>query len=222
MSTVIEQFHDLYYNSQVWGRTTWMGVPCLKTPLDLWVYQEILWELKPELVIECGTYAGGSALYLAHLMDIMCHGAIVTVDLEVRPRPAHPRISYLEGRSSVDDQVLTSVSDLARRSRSTLVILDSDHRKEHVIKEMAAYAPFVTAGSYLIVEDTNINGHPVYPQYGEGPWEAVEEFLFQCDEFEVDRSREKLFLTFNPGGYLKRIRETISAGTAKTVSHASA
>lgn len=86
-----------------------------------------------------------------------------------------------------------------------MVILDSDHHKEHVLKELRTYSRFVTLDSYLIVEDTNINGHPVYLDFGPGPMEAVEEFLTENSQFFVDRTKEKLLLTFNPCGYLRRI-----------------
>ena len=88
-----------------------------------------------------------------------------------------------------------------------MVILDSDHTRDHVLRELELYAPLVTPGSYLVVEDTNINGHPVAPEFGPGPMEAVEAFLETTDEFEVDRAREKLMLTFNPSGYLRRVED---------------
>jgi cephalosporin hydroxylase len=100
--------------------------------------------------------------------------------------------------------IVGHVSDLVGEDDSVLVILDSDHTKDHVLAEMRAYGPLVTKGSYMIVEDTNINGHPVLPDFGPGPWEAVEEFLQGNDQFTVDRSREKLLMTFNPMGYLRR------------------
>jgi cephalosporin hydroxylase len=84
------------------------------------------------------------------------------------------------------------------------VILDSDHERDHVLNELRLYAPLVSAGSYLIVEDSNVNGHPVVSDFGPGPAEAVEQFLAETEEFEVDRSREKFFLTFNPSGYLRK------------------
>src|SRR4051812_44162186 len=160
MKQVIDAFHQLYYDSRVWGQTRWMGVNCLKTPLDLWVYQEIVWETRPGLIVETGTAQGGSALYLAHLLDLVGGGRVVSIDLEVRPeRPPHPRVTYLQGRSSVDAGVLDEVAEMARRSESAMVILDSDHSKTHVLAELRAYSPFVSVGNFLVVEDTNVNGH---------------------------------------------------------------
>jgi cephalosporin hydroxylase len=178
-------------------------VPCLKCPLDLWIYQEILWEVRPDLVIETGTHLGGSALFLAGVMDAIGHGEVVSIDTAARARPAHPRIRYLQG-SSTDDATLARVGAEAAASR--LVVLDSDHDAPHVAREIALYAPLVTVGSYLIVEDTNLNGNPASPAFGPGPREAVAAFLRESDAFEIDRSREKFLMTFNPGGYLKRVR----------------
>jgi len=87
-----------------------------------------------------------------------------------------------------------------------LVLLDSDHSRDHVLKELQSYAPLVTPGSYVVVEDTNLDGHPVFPEFGPGPMEAVAEFLGSDSHFEVDRTREKFLMTFNPGGFLKRVR----------------
>ncbi len=115
-----------------------------------------------------------------------------------------PRITYLLG-SSVSEEIVGRVAAEAEGQAPILVILDSDHRKEHVLAELGRYAPLVTTGSYLIVEDTNLNGHPVEPDFGPGPTEAVEEFLADRSDFTVDRSKEKLYLTFNPGGYLKKV-----------------
>ncbi len=87
-----------------------------------------------------------------------------------------------------------------------MVVLDSDHSRDHVRAELEALAPLVTVGSYLVVEDTNINGHPVLPEFGPGPWEALQEFMEGNEEFEVDRGAEKFYVTMNPGGYLRRVR----------------
>jgi cephalosporin hydroxylase len=205
-SSVVDSFHRLYYDSreQTWGNTFWLGHHVLKCPLDLWIYQELLFEVRPALIVETGTYLGGSALFLASICDLLGHGEVVTIDADVREgRPDHPRITYLTG-SSTSRSIVHNVRERARGMAPVMVILDSDHRQKHVANELAAYAPLVTPGSYLIVEDTNINGHPVDSEHGPGPFEAVEEFLDRHDEFARDPSREKLLLTFNPGGFLQR------------------
>ena len=205
----VDQFHQLYYNGvdgrgALYDRTYWMNTPCLKCPLDLWIYQEIIAELKPDLILETGTHSGGSALFMAHLLDVLGHGEIITIDIEPRKNlPQHPRIRYVNGSSS--DSALVSKLVEGRGVERRMVILDSDHSKAHVAKELELFAPLVSVGSYLIVEDTNVNGHPVYQSFGEGPFEAVEEFIASHNGFIVDREREKFLMTFNPRGYLKRV-----------------
>jgi cephalosporin hydroxylase len=206
---VIREFQRLYYNarSRTWANTSWLGTPAQKCPLDLWIYQELLYELRPEVIIETGTASGGSALFLASICDLLGHGSIVSVDIVAQPdRPRHERITYLTG-SSTDPQIRGQVEEFAGDREPVLVILDSNHERDHVLEELRIYAPLVTPGSYVIVEDTNVNGHPVWPDFGPGPMEAVEEFLRHAAEFSVDRRREKFFLTFNPGGYLQKQAE---------------
>jgi cephalosporin hydroxylase len=188
-----------------WNNTAWLGVPLWKNPLDLWVYQEIMFEVKPALIIETGTYRGGSAYYFSSICDLLGYGNVLTIDRVNRSnRPEHPRIEYVKG-SSVDPDVLALVQDrVAAAGGPILVVLDSDHHEPHVRQELAAYNKFVTPGSYLIVEDTNINGHPVNPFFGPGPMEAVEAFLPDHPEFEIDLSREKYMVTHNPNGFLRR------------------
>jgi len=208
--SIVAAFHRIYYDGprgegRVFHRTSWMGVPCLKCPLDLWAYQEIAAEIRPELVVETGTYSGGSALFLAQVLDALGRGEVVSIDVEERPDlPRHPRIRYVRGSSS-DGELVDSLFAGRAGSESRMVILDSDHRREHVTAELSLFAPHVGAGSYLIVEDTSVNGHPVLPDFGPGPSEAVSEFLAAHPEFAVDASREKFLMTFNPGGFLKRI-----------------
>jgi cephalosporin hydroxylase len=206
---VVDGFHRLYYETGeaggTWKDTTWLGVPTWKVPLDLWVYQELLFRLGPELIVETGTAHGGSALYLATLCEALGRGEVVSVDIGHWPdRPAHPRLTYLTA-SSTDPAAVAQVAERAGRADGVLVVLDSDHRRDHVLAELRAYADLVTPGSYLVVEDTNVNGHPVFEAFGPGPMEAVQDFLKERDDFEVDRSREKFFLSFNPGGWLRRL-----------------
>ena len=159
---------------------------------------------RPDLIVETGTYLGGSAFYLAGICDLLGHGKIVTVDISAPPgRPRHRRITYLQG-SSTDPGIVDRVARSARRANRVMVVLDSNHSRDHVLRELEVYGPLVTPGCYLVVEDTNVNGNPVLPDHGPGPMEAVEEFLATTDGFEVDRSRENRLLTFNPSGYLRR------------------
>ncbi len=202
----VARFHELYYDSpeRTWQNTYWLGVRAAKCPLDLWVYQEILHETRPDLVIESGTAWGGSALFLASVCDQIGQGSVCTIDIAGDPnRPSHPRIEYVLG-SSTDGEVVARVTKRVRSARRVMVILDSDHSCEHVTAELQLYAPFVTSGCYLIVEDTNVNGHPVLPDFGPGPMEAIADFLAGDERFRVDADREKLLMTFNPGGYLRR------------------
>jgi cephalosporin hydroxylase len=113
-------------------------------------------------------------------------------------------VTYVQG-SSTDEHVLEIVRSAVTVAEKVMVVLDSDHSADHVFNEMCSYADFVTPGSYLIVEDTNINGWPVVADFGPGPMEAVDKFLLQDDRFLIDGTREKFFLTFNPRGFLRRI-----------------
>lgn len=201
---VTDAFHRLYYDSAVRKDTYWLGTRAQKCPLDLWIYQEILHETRPDLILETGTAHGGSALYLASVCDLLSRGEIVTVDISpIEGRPEHPRITYLTGSSTAGEVVEEIERHVAGHER-VLVILDSDHSRDHVLDELRTYSRWVSTGSYLIVEDTNVNGHPALPEHGPGPTEAVEEFLAETDEFELDAAREKFFLTFNPRGFLRK------------------
>jgi cephalosporin hydroxylase len=212
-ATAIESFHTVYYDAWDSGRAagrhtidlSWFGYRTLKSPLDLWTYQEILVETRPDLVIETGTRHGGSALYFAGMMDLLGRGDVLTIDIDAaRGRPVHRRIRYLHG-SSVDPAVVAEAERAAAGMR-VMVVLDSDHRQPHVEAELAAYHRLVTLGCYLIVEDTNVYGHPVYREHGPGPMEALDAFMTGRDDFVIDRDRERFLLTLNPRGYLRRVR----------------
>ncbi|NYZ76095.1 class I SAM-dependent methyltransferase [Candidatus Micrarchaeota archaeon] len=208
--SIVGEFNKLYYNYGVfggtWKNTFWLGTRVRKYPTDLWVYQEIIFKLKPDVIIECGTGNGGSALFLASIFDLVDRGKVLTIDIKQDDgRPRHRRITYLTG-SSTSDEIVKKVGSFVKKDHKVMVILDSDHHKEHVLKELRIYSKFVTKGSYLIVEDTNLNGHPVEVEFGPGPMEAVGDFLNERRDFVVDKEREKLYLTSNPRGYLRRVR----------------
>jgi cephalosporin hydroxylase len=184
----------------------WRGVDILKPPEDAWALQQIIVETRPDVIIETGTANGGSALFMADVCELEQHGAVITCDVShewVFPKVReHPRIT-LVCADVLSDETAAKVTERCGHQR-TMVVLDSDHAKGHVLRELELYAPLVSRGCYLIVEDTNLNGHPVFPDFGPGPAEALAEYLRSHEtEWLVDRAREK-FVTFNPGGYLLR------------------
>lgn len=208
-----------------------LGLPIVQNPMDLFIYQEILAEVRPDFVIEAGTYSGGTALYFALLLEqLRPQARVIAIDLRprvqehidaIRPPVIRDRVRAIFAKRI---EVVTSNSiapelaaQLAERTRGkqVLVTLDSCHNVDHVKQELELYAPLVSVGSYLIVQDTltdrrpewveRIATCPGYERVG-GPGLAVQEFLDGHPEFEVDRSREKLLITWNPSGYLKRIR----------------
>jgi cephalosporin hydroxylase len=209
-SEITEKFHLLSYYGGALQQTYWLGVPILKSPLDCWVYQEIIAEQRPDLIIETGTDLGGSALFFASICDSIGHGRIVSIDIRSAAHVQHPRITFLVG-DSTSEGILERVRQLARGTERRMVILDSDHSADHVRRELEAYRDLVTVGSYMVVEDTNVNGHPVMPEHGPGPFEAVSDFLQRNDDFEADHSREKFLVTYFPNGYLKRVSSRSSA-----------
>jgi cephalosporin hydroxylase len=203
----VRRFHDLYCQNaeRTWMDTFFLGVPVIKCPLDLWIYQEILFDpsSRPDVIVETGTMRGGSAHFLATICDAIDAGRVITIDnRELEGRPEHPRIDYLTG-SSTDDEIDAAVEDAIAPGDRVMVLLDSAHQKSHVLEELRRYSALVTPGNYLVVEDTNVNSWRSY--FEPGPLEAVREFLEGNDQFVIDRSRERLLMTFNPNGYLRRV-----------------
>jgi len=202
-------FHRLYHKQgeSTYNSTYWLGTPAQKCPLDMWSFQEILYETKPDVLVEMGTFKGGSAYFFASIFDLLKHGRVVTVDIEEFPgKPQHGRITHLLG-SSTSAEIVAKVRSLIAPGERVMVVLDSDHHRDHVLNELRLYNGLVSPGCYLIVEDTHFNGHPILPKFGPGPTEAVDEFLNTNSAFVRDRTRERFLLTFNPGGYLKRLKQ---------------
>jgi len=199
----------------------WMGRPIIQYPQDMIAMQEIIWDVKPDLIIETGIAHGGSLVYYASLLELLGgERLVVGIDIDIRPHnrqaiEAHPmfkRIRMVEG-SSVDQEVVSRVRELARDARTVLVTLDSNHTHEHVLEELKLYSPLVTAGSYLTVFDTVVEDMPksMFPDRpwgpGNNPKTAVHEFLKTTDRFEIDRAIEnKLLLTVAPDGYLRCLK----------------
>jgi len=201
----IDNFHRLYYNKEIYPK--WLGVTIAKLPSDLIAYQEIIFETRPDVIIECGTLYGGSALFLATMLDLIGgKGKVITIDRKKLEFPQHPRISYLTGKS-VDKNIFENVKSMIGKDDKVMVVLDSDHSKKNVLKELKMYSSLVTKGCFMVVEDTNINGNPVDKYSGAGPKEAVEEFLEDTNNssyFIKDSNPEKYLFSYNAGGYLRR------------------
>jgi cephalosporin hydroxylase len=213
---IIRLFHKLYYNeaerSPILNNTRWMGQTVLKCPLDMWVYQEIMWEINPAIIIETGTYKGGSAVWFADMLEKVNRrkgerwGRVISIDIKRNIEwEDRENLTYLNG-SSISDRVISELQRLLSKIEGpVMVVLDSDHRAQHVFQELELYSRMVTKGSYLIVEDTNINGNPVLAGRGKGPGEAIASWLPKHPDFEVDRSREKFLCTMSPGGFIRRV-----------------
>jgi cephalosporin hydroxylase len=197
----------------------WMGRPIIQYPQDILAMQEILWTVRPDLVIETGIAHGGSLVYYASFCELMGHGEVLGIDIDIRAHnrsaiEAHPmahRIRMIQG-SSIAPDVVDEVRSIAQGKR-VLVVLDSNHTHDHVLAELDAYAPLVSVGSYCVVFDTIVEKLPrgTYPdrpwEVGNNPMTAVREFLSRNDQFEIDQDTEaRIQITVAPGGYLRRIR----------------
>ncbi len=205
----LDNFHQMYFRlleKKSGLQISWLGNQTGKLPSDLWLYQEMIVDLCPEVIVECGTHWGGSALFLANMCQLVGKGRVITVDLYPKPsRPNHVLIEYVNG-SSVDPEIVNTVTANVGDATNVLVILDSNHSQEHVFEEIMAYKDLVPVGGYLVVEDSFLNGHPSHKEFGPGPMEAIDEFLAKDDSFRIDRGKEKLLFTLNRRGFLKRVK----------------
>lgn len=192
---------------RVLRKTTWFGVPALQSATDFWTYQEILYERQPDYLVEIGNFAGGSTLAFAHLFDLLGKGEVIALDLDhkrISPRVReHPRISLLEGDAcELHDQVAALITPGAR----VMIIEDSAHTYDNTLNILETYQHMVTVGDYFIIEDS-VCRHGL----DEGPeapnaYEAIETFLERTDMYECDRERESFVITWNPKGFLRRVK----------------
>ncbi len=210
---VVQDFHRLWYHTPTtWHMTRYRGIPTLKCPFDLQIYHELIHELRPTLIVETGTAYGGSALHFSDCMA-MAHtgGIVVTIDTEKRERPIDSTggIIRLHG-SSIDPKIVRRVHEAGARPHGAVVLvsLDADHARDHVLAEMEAYCDMVTPGSFMVVEDTNLGGHPIGVGLDDGgPAAAVDTFLKTHPEFKREAICERYLLTMHPGGWLRRTTE---------------
>jgi cephalosporin hydroxylase len=204
-----EQYLRWFYDTGVWKRMHYRGVRILKLPSDLWNYQEIFAERRIEWVLETGTRHGGSALFFADLLHAnRAGGKVISIDVDPAANAVgrHEAIEFLIGDSGSAEMAERLRGRLPAERGALFMILDSDHSKAHVLRELRALVPLLRRGDYLVVEDTCVNGHPVRPDFGPGPYEAVEEFLAGFPGgLAPDPAREAKFgMTFAPRGYFIR------------------
>ncbi len=224
---LFEKSKDLIYDldrhdySYLW---TWMGIPIIQLPADVLATQEVIWKTKPDIIIETGVARGGSVLFMASIVEMMGNGQVIGVDIDIRTHnresiEAHPmskRVTLIEG-GSVDKDVLEKVRAEIPDGARVMVVLDSDHSRDHVLAECRAYGPMVTKDCYLVVADTLV-GHVNEENApknrsqlwykGNDPLTATNDFLEEQDRFQVDAvTNGKLVLSSSPGGYLLCVKD---------------
>lgn len=190
---------------RIMTETRWFGVKALKNPLDFWVYQEILFDQKPEVIIEIGNNCGGSTYALAHMCDLLGAGRVIGIDISHAGVPEivrkHPRISLIEGDAC---GMFATVKKLAAEARNILIIEDSSHEYENTLNVLNTYAPLIPVDGYFIVED-GICHHGLDIGPKPGPYEAIETFVAGNRNFVIDAAKESFILSWNPKGFLKRV-----------------
>lgn len=199
---------------------SWLGRPMIQYPQDIIALQEIIWRVKPDLIVETGIARGGSLVFYASMLELLGHGQVLGIDIDIREHnrraieshPCFKRIALIEG-SSVEEPTVKKVCDVAKDKERVLVVLDSNHAHEHVLREMQLYSPLVPCGSYMVVFDTVIEEMPAgsFPgrswDKGNNPMTAVQEFLQGSDRFVIDKEiGGKLLITAAPDGYLKCVK----------------
>lgn len=209
---------DRYDYSYLWS---WMGVPIIQMPADIMATQEVIWSTKPDIIIETGVARGGSVLFMASILELMGNGQVIGVDIDIRAHnrdsvESHrmsKRVTMIEGGSTSAETLAQVRAQIPQGSR-VMVVLDSDHSRDHVLEECRAYGPLVTAGCYIVVADTMIGHVPEEksPQNrskswfsGNEPLAALNDYMSETDIFEVDPVLNgKLVLSSSPGGYIRR------------------
>jgi len=203
---------NMWNDLQIWSNTSFLGIRVMKNPMDLWMMQYIISEVRPDYIVETGTAAGGSALYWAATLELLGleDSRVITMDIEDYTAAVAEHSLWQEyvefiHSSSTDPETVESIAERVK-DKKVMVLLDSNHEGHHVLQELRMYGPLVSPGSYLIVEDTHLDGIPVAPEWGPGPMSALIEYLDTggAELYEQDLAREAFVLTQNPGGWLRR------------------
>ena len=199
--------------------TSWMGIPIIQLPEDVLMMQELVWKVRPDVIVECGVAHGGAALFYASLMELIGKGTVVGVDIEIRKynrvaiqsHSMSHRVHLIEG-SSTDPEIVAQVRNYTKHAKTVMVILDSNHSKDYVAKEIEAYKELVTPGSYLVVMDgaqayvADIpNGKPEWSE--DNPLAAINDFMLGNKEFVIDEFYTRLLVTANPKGFLRKLSQ---------------
>ena len=207
-----------YVNNKFTHAITWMGIPIIQFPEDIIMMEELIWKIKPDVIIESGLAHGGSAIFYASLLELIGKGKVIGIDIEIRKHnklaiqnhPLAHRIQMIEG-SSVSKEVIENIKKMIKRSEKVLVVLDSNHSTEHVAKELELYKEFVTPESYMVAMDGAQafcwdlpNGKPEWKH--DNPLTAIEEFVNKNTNFQIDVHYDRLKVTSNPKGFLLRIK----------------
>ncbi|MFJ5256529.1 cephalosporin hydroxylase family protein [Pseudomonas sp. HOU2] len=219
LKALAQEFYNQSARHKYTYHFSWMGRPIIQLPQDMMAMQELIWRIKPDLVIECGIAHGGSIIYYASLLELQGHGEVLGIDRDIRAHnreaiESHPmikRISMIEG-SSLDPAVVEQVRQAAA-GKKVIVVLDSNHTHEHVLEELRLYAPLVSLDSYCVVMDTVVEDMPAdaFPDRpwgpGDNPKTAVWAYLKENADFEIDQHmQDKLLITVAADGYLRRVR----------------
>lgn len=198
----------------------WMGRPIIQYPQDIVIMQELIWDIKPDLIIETGIAHGGSLIFYASILELVGKGEILGIDIDIREHnkkeildhPMAKRIKMIQG-SAIDPEIVKQVKQHAQGKKTVMVLFDSNHTHDHVLEELKAYADLTTVGSYCVVFDTVVEDLP-NDTYNDRPWDvgsnpktAVFEFLKTNSDFEIDKGIDnKILISVAPDGYLKRIK----------------
>ena len=217
----LELLSRLWLKAYVQARLThdlsWMGIPIIQFPEDICMMQELIWKVRPDIIIECGVAHGGSLVFYASLLELLGRGQVIGVDVEIRHynrvaitnHPMAPRITLIEG-SSISREVVARIKKRIRNAKKVMVVLDSNHSAKHVAQELKLYSELVTPGSYLVAMD-GAQGYVWDIPSGKAEWKrdnpltAIEQFLSRDKRFAADDHYTRLKVTANPKGFLRRL-----------------